>query len=203
MAVESLKQSFTMQRNSGQEDLDFMQKELEQNLKNFNDKFMETLTTSLTKQLGFDLTEAVEKQRKMTVGSSFIEKSSSGPLDLNFGQSKDKEARSPIKGLNPFGPQASLGHKPMSMSSSVIVPGLGGNRKPNSSQIPDHAQNMKKLSVIKDTETIQEQDTINETDTVQDENLRGSDEEGNQNKNRPVDDPNKLKQSHLSNDQAS
>lgn len=98
------------------------------------------------------------------MGSSFIEKSSSGPLDLNFGQSKD--AKSPVKGLSPFGPQSSIGHKPLSMSSSVIVPGIGGHRMPNKSQIPDHAQNMKlangetelgkKLSVIRDTETINE-----------------------------------------------
>lgn len=213
IAVSNLKQSFTMQRNSGQDDLAFMEKELEKNLKTFNDKFMETLTTSLTQQLGFDLTQAVEDKRKMTVGSSFIEKSSSGGLDLNFGQSQSKDTKSPIKNPNLFGPQTSLGHKPMSMSASVLVPGIGGHRMPNKSQIPDHAQNMKianqegdlgkKLSIIRDTETINEQDTINETDTVQDENLRGSDEEDNQNKKRPLDDPNKLKQSHLSNDQQS
>ena len=34
--------------------------DLEENLKKFNDKFMETLTLSLTKQLGFDVSEAVE-----------------------------------------------------------------------------------------------------------------------------------------------
>ena len=66
---------------------DWMSKELEDNLKTFNDRFMETLTVSLTKQLGFDISAAVEKQRKETIGSSFIERKTSSEsfLDLKFG----------------------------------------------------------------------------------------------------------------------
>ena len=41
-----------------------LEENLNLNLKKLNDKFMETLTSSLTKQLGFDLSEAVENQRK-------------------------------------------------------------------------------------------------------------------------------------------
>ena len=41
-----------------------LEENLNVNLKKLNDKFMETLTSSLTKQLGFDLSEAVENQRK-------------------------------------------------------------------------------------------------------------------------------------------
>ena len=37
-----------------------LEENLNLNLKKLNDKFMETLTSSLTKQLGFDLSEAVE-----------------------------------------------------------------------------------------------------------------------------------------------
>ena len=69
---------------------DWMSKELEENLKTFNDRFMETLTVSLTKQLGFDISAAVEKQRKETIGSSFIEKKTSTEsfLDLKFGNQR-------------------------------------------------------------------------------------------------------------------
>ena len=54
--------------------IDFMSQELEDKLNNFNSRFMETLTESLTKQLGFSgLSEAVETERRLTVGSSFVE----------------------------------------------------------------------------------------------------------------------------------
>ena len=62
--------------------VNFISDELEQKLNSFNDKFMETLTQSLTKQLGFDLKGAVEKERRMTVGSSFVEPKK----DFNFGK---------------------------------------------------------------------------------------------------------------------
>ena len=51
--------------------------DIEQNIKKYNEKFMETLTMQLTKQLGIDLKktkEEAENQRRKNVGSSFIEK---------------------------------------------------------------------------------------------------------------------------------
>ena len=53
---------------------------------------METLTESLTQQLGFDLTEAVETKRRLTVGSSFIEKKTTSDsfLGLQFGAEQKK-----------------------------------------------------------------------------------------------------------------
>jgi hypothetical protein len=50
------------------ENLDFMSKDFEDKMKNFSDRFMETLTKSLTHQLGFDIKEAAEQKRRLTVG---------------------------------------------------------------------------------------------------------------------------------------
>ena len=53
---------------------------------------METLTESLTQQLGFDLTAAVETKRRLTVGSSFIDKKTTSEsfLGLQFGGEQKK-----------------------------------------------------------------------------------------------------------------
>ena len=50
--------------------------DFEEKMKEFNDKFMENLTLSLTKQLGFDLKqtkEEAESKRRANIGSSFVE----------------------------------------------------------------------------------------------------------------------------------
>lgn len=49
-------------------------------MKNFNDKFMENISKSLTEQL-FDISKAAELKRKKTIGQSFIEK---GPVANSF-----------------------------------------------------------------------------------------------------------------------
>lgn len=69
---------------------------------------METLTQSLTKQLGFDLSQtaqAVEEERRMKIGSSFVE---------------------PIKEFQ-FGKRENLSGKKTKMSASILIPGA---RKP-------------------------------------------------------------------------
>lgn len=132
---------------------------------------METLTTSLTKQLGFDLSEAVENQRKQTIGSSFIEKKSDGLLGLQFGKKEKGNANSTSResspqGLNPFGPQNPIGSRGP-MAASVLLPGatrkplMGQAADPNDNQGPDAARN-DVLSAIDDAITANEQDTVND-----------------------------------------
>jgi hypothetical protein len=88
--------------------IDFMSQELEDKLNTFNSRFMETLTESLTKQLGFNLSEAVENERRLTVGSSFVEKTD------NF----------------QFGKRENLSGKKSKMTASMVVPGEQTTKKP-------------------------------------------------------------------------
>lgn len=115
--------------------------DLEENLKKFNDKFMETLTLSLTKQLGFDMSEAVENQRKQTIGSSFVEKKSEGLSGLQFGKKErgstylTREEASPkrLSSLTtPFTPQHAIGSRG-SMAASMLIPGQSNHRTPQMS----------------------------------------------------------------------
>jgi len=55
--------------------------DFEEKIKQFNDKFVENLTLSLTAKLGLDLKETkenAEMKRKKTIGESFIESKSPG-----------------------------------------------------------------------------------------------------------------------------
>ena len=131
---------------------------------------METLTESLTKQLGFNLSEAVETERRLTVGSSFVEK--------------------PTEQYS-FGKRENLSGKKAKMTASMIVPGEQISKKPQQSQILQHAQTMKqqpipslatleqqaiadtKLSVIQDCETVNEE----ESQAPNDENVEISDDD--------------------------
>jgi len=45
--------------------------DIEENLKSFNDRFMENLTKNLAQSL-FDISHEANEKRKLTVGSSFI-----------------------------------------------------------------------------------------------------------------------------------
>jgi hypothetical protein len=100
--------------------------DFEEKVKEFNEKFMENLTLSLTKQLGFELTqtrEEAETLRKARVGQSFIEKPASS---LSAGL---KAPAAPL--MHAFGPQQPLGKHPgrvAAMSASVVVPGLSADR---------------------------------------------------------------------------
>ena len=97
---------------------------------------METLTSSLTKQLGFDLSEAVENQRKQTIGSSFIEKKSDGLLGLQFGKKEKGNANGTSREsspMNAFGPSNPIGTR-SAMAASVLVTGSTNHGK---SPIPD------------------------------------------------------------------
>ena len=123
---------------------DWMPEQLEQNLKKFNDRFMETLTESLTQQLGFDITEAAANKRRNTVGQSFIDKdtSSGSFLGLKFGADPPKDGSpgaAPEKAAaSPFGRVGAFG-RAATMSASVVVPGLRAGRKRQSDQGNDAA----------------------------------------------------------------
>lgn len=80
------------------------------------------------------MTEAVEYQRKQTVGSSFVEKKPDALLGLQFGK-KEKgninmtgRETSP-KRMSPFGPQHPVGSRG-SMAASVLVTGQINHRTP-------------------------------------------------------------------------
>lgn len=77
----SFKRSFHMSFNTeaAQEKAEVFTKDLDEKLKNFNDKFMENLTKSLTDQL-FDISKNAEEKRKQTIGQSFVEKSNNNSL---------------------------------------------------------------------------------------------------------------------------
>lgn len=124
----SFKRSFNMSGRQAEvaaldrrigENLDFMSKDFEDKMKNFSDRFMETLTKSLTHQLGFDIKEAAEQKRRLTVGQSFIEKKSGDLGGLQFGR-KDKTVteifQSPASN-NKLG-------KTTHVSASVLIPGI-------------------------------------------------------------------------------
>ena len=103
----SFKRSLIIDKDAG--NIDFMSQELEDKLQSFNSRFMETLTESLTKQLGFNLSEAVETERRLTVGSSFVEK--------------------PTEQYS-FGKRENLSGKKAKMTASMIVPGEQISKKP-------------------------------------------------------------------------
>lgn len=104
----SFKRSLIMDKDA--KNMDFMSQELEDKLNNFNSKFMENLTESLTKQLGFNLKEEVETERRLTVGSSFVEK----PTDsYSFGKRENLSAK-----------------KTKKMTASMVVPGEQVTKKP-------------------------------------------------------------------------
>ena len=164
----SFKRSLIIDKDAG--NIDFMSQELEDKLQSFNSRFMETLTESLTKQLGFNISEAVETERRLTVGSSFVEK--------------------PTEQYS-FGKRENLSGKKAKMTASMIVPGEQISKKPQQSQILQHAQTMKqqpipslatleqqaiadtKLSVIQDCETVNEE----ESQAPNDENVEISDDD--------------------------
>lgn len=143
---------------------------------------METLTSSLTKQLGFDLSEAVENQRKQTIGSSFIEKKSDGLLGLQFGKKGNANATSrenSPQGLNPFGPQNPIGTRG-AMAASVLVTGSTNHRKPALGQALEPINSLRIGPIGNDAlSAIDDAITANEQDTVQDE--RVDSDNGNQN----------------------
>ena len=70
---------------------------------------METLTESLTKGLGFDLKADAENQRKLTIGSSFIEKKtgSESLLVPQFGNNSSSPNKrggpESLSNVSPFG----------------------------------------------------------------------------------------------------
>ena len=45
--------------------------DIEENLKSFNDRFMENLTKNLAQNL-FDISNEANEKRKLTIGSSFV-----------------------------------------------------------------------------------------------------------------------------------
>lgn len=133
----SFKRSFHMsfnQNEAAQEKAEVFTKDLDEKLKNFNDKFMENLTKSLTDQL-FDISKNAEEKRKQTIGQSFVEKSTSNsesliPLQFNIKNAKDGAKAGGEINMSPFGTLGKLGG---AASASVIVPGME-HRVPNSSQ---------------------------------------------------------------------
>ena len=145
-----------------------LEENLNLNLKKLNDKFMETLTSSLTKQLGFDLSEAVENQRKQTIGSSFIEKKSDGLLGLQFGKKEkgiggNSRESSPMNALGPQNPIGARG----AMAASVLVTGSTNHGKQSAGLAGmDHLRlgpnGNDVLSAIDDAITANEQDTVND-----------------------------------------
>ena len=145
---------------------------------------METLTSSLTKQLGFDLSEAVENQRKQTIGSSFIEKKSDGLLGLQFGKKEKGNANtssreSSPQGLNPFGPQVPIGTRGP-MAASVLVTGSTNHRRPALGAALEPINSLRMGPLGNDAlSAIDDAITANEQDTVQDEKVDS--DNGNQN----------------------
>lgn len=205
----SFKQSFSLASKHAElqtrtKTADWLGADFEERVKQFNDKFMESLTATLTEGLGLELKqtkEEAENRRRANIGQSFVEKAPSNSLAMDT-----KSPKSPV--MHAFGPQQPLGKHPRparntALSASVVVPGLKGTSA-DAKQAPpgkapggrDHAVADAPMSVIQDAET------ANEQDTVQDDNA-GSDRADARQKEAARDAAINLGKSILSNEEQS